>query len=113
MERDSEMYGRDMLSRMPARLFRLTGSSFLREASKRIETKGFKLDRVQGTRRIKVAKVLTMLENAKDEKDYDKAYKEVNAWNKSFPDFPILMSDINMKKIMKRKMQRHKKKVLG
>ena len=113
LERDSEMYGRDMLSRMPTRLLRLTGSSFLREVSKRFETQGFKIDRVQGTRRIKVAKVLTMLENAKNEKDYENAYKEVSAWNKSFPDFPILMSDINMKKIMKRKMQRYKKQVLG
>ena len=122
------MYERDAFSRMPTRLLRATGSSFLREISKiregsetigglkfpfSVETEGMNLDRIKSIRARRVDKILTMLEKAGEEKDYEKAYEEVKAFNKSFPKFPILMSDINMKKIMKRKMRRYKKRALG
>ena len=54
-----------------------------------------------------------MLEKSREEKDYAKAKEEVSAWNKSHPQFPILMSDINVKKLLQRKMRRYKKKALG
>ena len=113
LERDFSTYQADAFARMPTRLLRLTGSSFLREASKQIETEGYKLNRIKGTKALRVKKVLNMLEKAKEPKDYDEAYEEVSSWNKSFPQFPILMSDISMKKIMQRKMRRYKKRVLG
>ena len=128
IERDFEMYERDAFSRMPTRLLRATGSSFLREISKiregsetigglkfpfSVETEGMNLDRIKSIRARRVDKILTMLEKAGEEKDYEKAYEEVKAFNKSFPKFPILMSDINMKKIMKRKMRRYRKRALG
>ena len=113
IERDFQTYQADAFARMPTRLARLTGSSFLREASKRIETEGFKIDRIKGTKKLRMRKILTMLEKANSEEEYDRAYEEVRDWNRSFPQYPILMSDISMKRIMKRKMRRYKKKVLG
>lgn len=113
MEKDFDVFREDAFARMPTRLLRLTGSSFLREGSKLIETEGFKLDRIKSTRTRTIDKILRMLEKSREEKDYAKAKEEVSAWNKSHPQFPILMSDINVKKLLQRKMRRYKKKALG
>ena len=113
VERDFDTYREDAFARMPTRLLRLTGSSFLREGSKYLETEGFKLDRIKATRARRIDKILTMLEKSREEKDYARAREEVSAWNKSYPKFPILMSDINVKKLLQRKMRRYKKRALG
>ena len=113
VERDFTNYRQDALLRMPSRLLRLTGSSFLREGAKRVETEGMKLNRIKSTRSRTVSKVLSMLEKANEPKDYDKAVEEIRAWNQSFPQYPILSSDVSAKKIYSRKLRRYKKKVLG
>lgn len=113
VEEDFKEYRSDALLRMPTRISKVLGSSFIREAGKRFETEGLKLNRIKSTRTRRLDKILLMLEKAQDPRDYDKAYDELSAWNKSFPEFPILSSDISTKKIYKRKLRRYKKRVLG
>ena len=103
----------DALLRSPARLAKLTGSSLLREASKRIETEGMKLDRIKSSKGFRVRKIMNMLEKAQTSEDYDRAYAEVDAWNNANTQFPITMSDISFKKLMQRKMKRYKKQALN
>ena len=113
VERDFKMYRADALKRMPTRLARLSGSSFIREAGKRFETEGMTIDRIKNMRSRRLDKILTMLEKANTPEDYDKAYEELNTWNTSFSEYPILAPDISLKKIYKRKARRYKKQALG
>ena len=113
IESDFKEYRGDALLRAPTRILRLTGSSLLREGSKRLETDGMKLSRIKSTRSRRLVKILDMLEKSESPNDYDKAIGEVRAWNKSFPQYPILSPDINVKKIYQRKLRRYKKKALG
>ena len=60
-----------------------------------------------------MSKILTMLERASEPADYDKVVGEIRDWNQSFPQSPILSSDVSAKKIYKRKLRKYKKQVLG
>jgi len=113
VQKDFTTYRADALKRMPTRLLRLSGSSLLREGAKRFETDGMKIDRVKNMKSRRVAKVLDMLEKASKPNEYDEAYEYLNSWNKSFPNNPILNSDIDIRKIYKRKLRRYKKRALG
>ena len=113
VEKDFTNYRQDALLRMPSRMMRLTGSSFLREGAKRFETTGMTLDRIKSTRSRRLSKILTMLERASEPADYDKVVGEIRDWNQSFPQSPILSSDVSAKKIYKRKLRKYKKQVLG
>lgn len=113
MEADFKELRADALKRSPARLMKLTGSSVFRELSKRAETEGMSFNRIKASKGFRVKKIMNMLEKAQTDEDFNKAYAEVQAWNKLNNEFPITMSDISFQKLMQRKMRRYEKLALN
>ena len=113
MEADFKELRADALKRSPARLMKLTGSSVFRELSKRAETEGMSFNRIKASKGFRVKKIMNMLEKAQSDQDFNRAYAEVEAWNKLNNEFPITMSDISFQKLMQRKMKRYKKLALN
>ena len=88
----------------------MTGSPLLKDVAKRIETKGMKLDRIKFLRGRRKSAIIDSVINAGTQEAYQKALEDIKNWNSTYPMFPILVTDIDYKAIIKRKMQKAKKR---
>ena len=110
LERDYKNYQGDFIKRVPSRALRMTGSPLLKDVAKRIETKGMKLDRIKFLRGRRKSAIIDSVINAGTQEAYQKALEDIKNWNSTYPMFPILVTDIDYKAIVKRKMQKAKKR---
>jgi hypothetical protein len=110
LERDYKNYQGDFIKRVPSRALRMTGSPLLKDVAKRIETKGMKLDRIKFLRGRRKSAIIDSVINAGTQEAYQKALEDIKNWNSTYPMFPILVTDIDYKAIIKRKMQKAKKR---
>ena len=111
LERDYKNYQGDFIKRVPARALKMTGSPLLKDLAKQFETKGMTKDRIEFLRGRRKSAILDTIINSSDENAYNDAIKDIKNWNKAYPMYPILVTDIDYKAIFKRKMQKHKKRV--
>ena len=120
IESDVEKFGVAGLRRLPMRLLQLAGAPVLKDIGKRVaEPTGMKIDRLKAMRNRKVSLFLKRLEKAETKQDYDSLREDIRRWNSSYPKgSPIQFNrwfisgaDINMQKIIKKKIRRHKAKI--
>ena len=110
MERDYKNYRGDFIKRAFPRGLKMTGSPLLRDLSKRFETKGLKESRIKFLRGRKRTQILDALVKSSSKEDYQRALDDIRDWNKAYPLYPITVSDIGRKEVIKRKMQKAKKR---
>mgnify|MGYP003149431361 CR=1 FL=1 len=110
LERDYKNYQGDFIKRAPARAFKYLGSPLVRDVSKRIEPKGLKNKRIKSLRGRRKAIILDKIIKSKTPEDYKKIIEDVKDWNRAYPNYPILVTDINNKEVYKRKMRLYKNK---
>ena len=110
MGNDFKNFHADAILRAPTRLAKtgIFGGSVVKEGAKRFETTGLKEQRIKSLKSRALSKILTLLEN----KQYDKAYEDVQAWNQSYASVqPITSSDINVQALIARKKRKLKRKL--
>jgi hypothetical protein len=124
LERDYQNYQGDFIKRVPARVLKLTGSPLLKDLAKRkdigigqttlidvpIETKGMRKDRLTFLRGRKKSAMLDKLIKAESKEAYAEVIQDVRNFNIAYPNYKINITDINNKAVMKRKMQKWKKR---
>ena len=124
LERDYRNYQGDFVKRVPARVLKLTGSPLLKGYAKRknigigktslidipVETKGMRKDRITFLRGRRKSAMLDKLVKSSSKKQYAEVIEDVMQWNRVYPQYRINITDIDHKAIMKRKMQKWKKK---
>ena len=110
LENDYKNYQGDFIRRVPSRALRLTGSPLLRDVSKRLETKGLKTSRIKFLRGRRKSALLDRIIKSSTPESYREAIEDMKKWNQSYPMFPILITDIDYKAVVKRKMQKYKKR---
>jgi hypothetical protein len=124
LERDYQNYQGDFIKRVPARVLKLTGSPLLKDLAKRkdigigqttlidvpIETKGMRKDRLTFLRGRKKSAMLDKLIKAESKEAYAEVIKDVRNFNIAYPNYKINITDIDNKAVMKRKMQKWKKR---
>ena len=124
LERDYKNYEGDFIKRVPARLLKLTGSPLLKDLAKRkdigigqttlidvpIETKGMRKDRITFLRGRRKSALLDKLVKANTPENYKEVIRDIKQWNSVYPNYKINVTDIDNKAIMKRKIQKWKKK---
>lgn len=105
LEKDSQTYGADVVSRLPSRVATLLGT-VPSEIIKRIEPQGMAEERLEGKKSFAVRKINRYL----DKGLFDKAYGYSESWNLTNPDNPISPRSISMRNVFKRMLEREKKK---
>ena len=105
LERDSQIYGADMIKRMPSRVASLFGT-VPGEIFKRIEPEGMSEERLEGRKSFTVKKINKYLDSGM----FDKAYGLSESWNETHPNNPISPRSISMKGVFKRMIEREKRK---
>ena len=105
LEKDSQIYGSDMVARMPSRVAGLLGT-VPKELIKRIEPEGMAEERLEGRKSFTVKKINKYLDSGL----YDKAYGIAEAWNSTHPNNPISPRSISLKNVLKRMMKREQRK---
>ena len=124
LERDYKNYQGDFIKRVPARVLKLTGSPLLKDFAKRknigigktslidvpVETKGMRKDRLTFLRGRRKSAMLDKLVKSSSKEQYAEVVEDVMQWNRVYPQYRINITDIDHKAIMKRKMQKWKKK---
>jgi hypothetical protein len=110
LENDYKNYQGDFIRRVPSRALRLTGSPLLRDVSRRLETKGLKTSRIKFLRGRRKSALLDRIIKSSTPESYREAIEDMKKWNQSYPMFPILITDIDYKAVVKRKMQKYKKR---
>ena len=124
LERDYKNYQGDFVKRVPARVLKLTGSPLLKDFAKRknigigktslidvpVETKGMRKDRLTFLRGRRKSAMLDKLVKSSSKEQYAEVIEDVMRWNKIYPQYRLNITDIDHKAIMKRKMQKWKKK---
>ena len=107
LESDAQTYGSDMVRRMPSRVSSLFGT-VPSELMKRIyEPQGLGDERLEGRKAFAVKRINKYL----DKNMFDKAIKMAELWNKTNPQNPISPRSISMGGVMRRMMEREKKKL--
>ena len=109
LERDYKNYEGDFIKRVPSRALRLTGSPLLKDLAKQFETKGMTRDRIKFLRGRRKSAIIDSVIKAGTAESYKKALDDIRAWNNAYPLTPILVTDIDYKAILKRKMKKYKK----
>ena len=110
LERDYKNYQGDFIRRVPSRALRMTGSPLLKDFAKRLETKGLKQSRIEFLRGRRKSAILESIIKSETPEAYQQALEDMRNWNSTYPMYPILVTDINYKAVIKRKMQKHKKR---
>lgn len=110
LERDYKNYRGDFIKRVPARALKLTGSPLLKDFAKRVETTGMKKDRIEFLRGRRKSALLDKIIKSESSEAYAEAIDDINEWNNAYQNYPILITDINHKAVLKRKMQKWKKR---
>jgi len=110
LERDYKNYQGDFIRRVPSRALRMTGSPLLKDFAKRLETKGLKQSRIEFLRGRRKSAILESIIKSETPEAYQQALEDMRNWNSTYPMYPILVTDIDYKAVIKRKMQKHKKK---
>ena len=109
LERDYKNYQGDFIKRVPSRALRMTGSPLLKDVAKRIETGGMTQSRIEFLRGRRKSAIIDSVIKAGTPEAYQDALEDMRNWNSSYPLYPILVTDIDYKAIVKRKMQKAKK----
>jgi len=109
LERDYKNYQGDFIKRVPSRALRMTGSPLLKDVAKRIETGGMTQSRIEFLRGRRKSSIIDSVIKAGTPEAYQDALEDMRNWNSSYPLYPILVTDIDYKAIVKRKMQKAKK----
>jgi len=110
LERDYKNYQGDFIRRVPSRALRMTGSPLLKDFAKQLETKGLKQSRIEFLRGRRKSAILESIIKSETPEAYQQALEDMRNWNSTYPMYPILVTDIDYKAVIKRKMQKHKKK---
>jgi hypothetical protein len=105
LESDSQIYGTDLVRRLPSRAASLFGT-VPGEIFKRIEPEGMSEERLEGRKSFAVRKINKYL----DKGMYDKAHGYSQSWNETHPNNPISPRSISMRQAFKRMLKREKKK---
>ena len=105
LEKDAQIYGPDMITRLPSRVAGLLGT-VPKELIKRIEPEGMGEERLEGRKSFIVKKINKYL----DAGLFDKAYGVAEGWNTTHPNSPISPRSISLQNVFKRMMEREKKK---
>tara|TARA_R100000008_G_scaffold28683_1_gene15856 strand:- start:9052 stop:12900 length:3849 start_codon:yes stop_codon:yes gene_type:complete len=115
LEKDFSEYKGEAIYRVPSRALKLTGSPLLKQASKRVETKGLKQNRIKYLRGRKLAEFRSRLIDGDDRK---KVVSDIRDWNnyvRSLPSgygkYRITISDYNRQALIKAVIRKNKKKV--
>lgn len=103
LENDYKNYQGDFIRRVPSRALRLTGSPLLRDVSRRLETKGLKTSRIKFLRGRRKSALLDRIIKSSTPESYREAIEDMKKWNQSYPMFPILITDIDYKAVVKEK----------
>tara|TARA_R110002050_G_scaffold95663_1_gene199235 strand:+ start:403 stop:4128 length:3726 start_codon:yes stop_codon:yes gene_type:complete len=110
MERDYKNYQGDFIKRVPSRIFKMTGSPLLKDFSKRLETDNQTKERIEFLRGRRKSAIVDSLIKSSTNEDYQKAIEDIKDWNRAYRMFPINITDINYKAIIKRKLNKLKKR---
>ena len=110
LERDYKNYQGDFIRRVPSRALRMTGSPLLKDFAKQLETKGLKQSRIEFLRGRRKSAILDTIIKSETPEAYQQALEDMRNWNSTYPMYPILVTDIDYKAVIKRKMQKHKKR---
>tara|TARA_R100000655_G_scaffold25256_1_gene51336 strand:+ start:29279 stop:33004 length:3726 start_codon:yes stop_codon:yes gene_type:complete len=110
LERDYKNYQGDFIRRVPSRALRMTGSPLLKDVAKRLETKGLKQSRIEFLRGRRKSSIVDTIIKSETPEAYQQALEDMRNWNSTYPMYPILVTDIDYKAVIKRKMQKHKKR---
>lgn len=110
LERDYKNYQGDFIRRVPSRALRMTGSPLLKDVAKRLETKGLKQSRIEFLRGRRKSAIVDTIIKSETPEAYQQALEDMRNWNSTYPMYPILVTDIDYKAVIKRKMQKHKKR---
>lgn len=111
LERDYKNYQGDFIRRVPSRALRMTGSPLLKDLAKQFETKGLKQSRIEFLRGRRKSALIDTIIKSETPEAYQQAFEDMRKWNSAYPMYPILITDIDYKAVIKRKMQKHKKKL--